>query len=177
MTDRAVVLAQPESGPSYAGWTWTQAAQQCTLQMAAHAFACQALNMLSLLQLPDECACHNTVLCCAVAGTWTSVNTGTYLGTIGFAYLSFVMFLAFFFGLIIFQSAVNEELGLRECHSRQSCSPDCSNEFALAIHGQHRQQALATCCGRANLTHSLHVIVHPCAGVCAILQQPVLALI
>lgn len=49
-----------------------------------------------------------------MAGTWSKVNTGTYLGTIGFAYLSFVMFILFFFGLVIFQSAVNEELGLRK---------------------------------------------------------------
>lgn len=52
-----------------------------------------------------------------MAGTWTKVNTGTYLGTIGFAYLSFVMFILFFFGLVLFQSAVNEELGLRELPS------------------------------------------------------------
>lgn len=51
----------------------------------------------------------------AVVGVWTKVNTGTFLGTIGFAYLSFVMFILFFFGLVIFQSAVNEELGLRKC--------------------------------------------------------------
>lgn len=62
-----------------------------------------------LLLLPLTLAYRTTV-----AGTWTKVNTGTYLGTIGFAYLSFVMFILFFFGLVLFQSAVNEELGLRE---------------------------------------------------------------
>lgn len=54
-------------------------------------------------------------LVAAVADTWTKINTGTYLGTIAFAYLCFVMFLLFFFALVIFQSAVNQELGLREC--------------------------------------------------------------
>lgn len=44
--------------------------------------------------------------------SWT---LGTYLGTIAFAYLSFVMFILFFLGLVMFQSAVNEELGLRKC--------------------------------------------------------------
>ena len=53
--------------------------------------------------------------CPAVADSWSKVNTGTYLGTIGFAYLCFVMFLLFFFALVVFQSAVNEELGLRKC--------------------------------------------------------------
>lgn len=43
------------------------------------------------------------------------MHTGTYLGTIGFAYLCFVMFLLFFFALVVFQGAVTEELGLREC--------------------------------------------------------------
>lgn len=50
----------------------------------------------------------------AVADSWSKVNTGTYLGTIGFAYLCFVMFLLFFFALVVFQGAVNEELGLRK---------------------------------------------------------------
>jgi len=52
----------------------------------------------------------------AVAGSWSKVNTGTYLGTIGFAYLCFVMFILFFLALVMFQSAVNEELGLRKAH-------------------------------------------------------------
>lgn len=44
--------------------------------------------------------------------TWSQINTGAYLGTIGFAYLCFVMFILFFFALILFQGAVTEELGL-----------------------------------------------------------------
>jgi hypothetical protein len=74
------------------------------------------LLLLRLLLLPVK-NCLPTV-----AGTWTKVNTGTYLGTIGFAYLSFVMFILFFFGLVLFQSAVNEELGLRELLSAASLS-------------------------------------------------------
>eukprot|EP00879_Flechtneria_rotunda_P019795 GHRR01020807.1.p1 GENE.GHRR01020807.1~~GHRR01020807.1.p1 ORF type:complete len:193 (+),score=56.80 GHRR01020807.1:314-892(+) len=46
--------------------------------------------------------------------SWSKVNTGAYLGTIGFAYLCFVMFVLFFFALVVFQGAVTEELGLRE---------------------------------------------------------------
>ncbi|WIA30712.1 hypothetical protein OEZ86_000780 [Tetradesmus obliquus] len=44
--------------------------------------------------------------------SWSSVNMGTYLGTIGFAYLCFVMFILFFFALVVFQGAVTQELGL-----------------------------------------------------------------
>lgn len=47
-----------------------------------------------------------------VAGTWSKYNTGEYVGTIAFAYICFVMFIAFFFALIVFQSAVSEELGI-----------------------------------------------------------------
>lgn len=51
---------------------------------------------------------------CAVAGTWSKVDTGTFRGTIGFAYLCFCLLLLFFFALVIFQGEVNESLGLRE---------------------------------------------------------------
>lgn len=47
-----------------------------------------------------------------LADQWSQYNTGEYLGTIGFAYICFVMFILFFFALIFFQGAVNEELGL-----------------------------------------------------------------
>eukprot|EP00775_Hariotina_reticulata_P012892 gene12892-13018_t len=47
-----------------------------------------------------------------LADTWSKYNTGTYIGTIGFAYICFVMFILFFFSLVIFQGAVTEELGL-----------------------------------------------------------------
>jgi hypothetical protein len=56
-----------------------------------------ASSVLLQMKLPDS---------------WTSVNMGTYLGTIGFAYLCFVMFILFFFALVIFQGAVTQELGL-----------------------------------------------------------------
>jgi hypothetical protein len=56
-----------------------------------------ASSLLLQMKLPDS---------------WTSVNMGTYLGTIGFAYLCFVMFILFFFALVIFQGAVTQELGL-----------------------------------------------------------------
>ena len=36
------------------------------------------------------------------------------MGTIAFAYICFIMFIVFFFALIIFQSAVSEELGIGE---------------------------------------------------------------
>lgn len=66
-------------------------------------------------------------------GTWSKVNTGTYLGTIGFAYLSFVMFILFFFGLVVFQSAVNEELGLRKL-----CPAQRSGIMLVEVTGQLR---------------------------------------
>lgn len=47
-----------------------------------------------------------------LADSWSQYNTGEYLGTIAFAYICFVMFSLFFFALIFFQGAVNEELGL-----------------------------------------------------------------
>jgi hypothetical protein len=71
-------------------------------------------------------------VCPAVAGTWTNLNTGTYLGTIAFAYLSFVMFILFFLGLVMFQSAVNEELGLRKC-------TQTSGATACLVMGCHTQ--------------------------------------
>lgn len=55
------------------------------------------LHFLLQVKLPDS---------------WTQMNTGAYLGTVGFAYLCFVMFILFFFALVIFQGAVTQELGL-----------------------------------------------------------------
>eukprot|EP00877_Chromochloris_zofingiensis_P002190 jgi/Chrzof1/11972/Cz06g16170.t1 len=43
---------------------------------------------------------------------WSKYNTGEYVATIVFAYMCFVMFILFFFALVIFQSAVSEELGI-----------------------------------------------------------------
>lgn len=37
-----------------------------------------------------------------------------YNGTIAMAYLCFIMFIVFFFALIVFQTAVSEELGIGE---------------------------------------------------------------
>lgn len=37
-----------------------------------------------------------------------------YIGTIAFAYICFVMFILFCFALVVFQSAVSEELGIGE---------------------------------------------------------------
>lgn len=52
-----------------------------------------------------------------MAGAWSKYNTGQFQGTIAFAYICFVMFQLFFWALVIFQSGVSEELGLREWHS------------------------------------------------------------
>lgn len=70
------------------------------------------LNLALEAVLTESCWC--CLFSAAVSGTWTQVNTGTYLGAIAFAYLSFVMFILFFLGLVMFQSEVSEELGLRE---------------------------------------------------------------
>jgi hypothetical protein len=51
-------------------------------------------------------ACARARLPHAVPDRWTKVNTGTYLGTVGFSYLCFIMFLLFFFALVIFQGEV-----------------------------------------------------------------------
>lgn len=74
----------------------------------------------------------------AVSGTWTQVNTGTYLGTIGFAYLSFVMFILFFLGLVMFQSAVSEELGLREQQAATALCQHCRTHILDSSTQQQR---------------------------------------
>jgi len=47
-----------------------------------------------------------------VQDTWTQLNSGVYVATIALAYLCFVMFLLFFVALVVFQSAVADELGI-----------------------------------------------------------------
>lgn len=94
------------------------------------------------LNLALEAVLMEPCWCCwfpaAVAGTWTQVNTGTYLGTIAFAYLSFVMFILFFLGLVLFQSAVSEELGLCEQQAAASFCQHCHTHL-----GQQQAAAAA----------------------------------
>jgi len=47
-----------------------------------------------------------------VPTAWTVFNTREYMGAVAFAYLCFLMFLAFSIALVVFQSAVSEELGI-----------------------------------------------------------------
>jgi len=44
--------------------------------------------------------------------SWGTLQSGTYQACMGFAFLCFVMFLLFFLVLVIFQSAVSEQLGM-----------------------------------------------------------------
>jgi hypothetical protein len=77
----------------------------------------------------------------AVAGTWSKYNTGTYIGTIAFAYLCFVMFTLFFFALIVFQSAVSEELGIGEPPSYPRRAHSGGAWCGVRLHGAARCQA------------------------------------
>jgi hypothetical protein len=47
-----------------------------------------------------------------LSGSWSKVNTGQYVGATAFAYVCFVMFMAFFLALVLFQGAVSEQLGM-----------------------------------------------------------------
>ncbi len=65
----------------------------------------------------------------AVPQAWSSVSTGVFIGTIAFAYICFVMFLLFAFALVVFQSAVSEELGIGErtrARARRLLTRTCS---------------------------------------------------
>ncbi|GBF93754.1 hypothetical protein Rsub_06086 [Raphidocelis subcapitata] len=59
-----------------------------------------------------------------LVGTWSKYNTGQYIGTIAFAYICFVMFILFFFALVIFQSAVSEELGIVTVQAAGAAGPN-----------------------------------------------------
>ena len=47
-----------------------------------------------------------------LSGSWSKYNTGEYLGATALAYICFVMFMAFFLALVLFQGAVSEQLGI-----------------------------------------------------------------
>lgn len=65
-----------------------------------------------VLTLGGRCiACARAL---AVPQAWSPYNTGEYIGTIAFAYICFIMFILFSFALVVFQSAVSEELGIGE---------------------------------------------------------------
>lgn len=70
------------------------------------------------------CPCTKLItdlLCCAEDG-WTTVMSGAFKATYGFAYVVCVMFILFFLTLLIFQGAVTRELGIcKSAHSDSIC--------------------------------------------------------
>ncbi|KAI8477037.1 MAG: hypothetical protein J3K34DRAFT_516008 [Monoraphidium minutum] len=64
-----------------------------------------------------------TELQAKLAGTWGKYSTGAYNGTIAFSYLCFIMFMLFCFALIVFQTAVSEELGISAVRPAAAANP------------------------------------------------------
>lgn len=58
-----------------------------------------------------------------LSGSWSKYSTGEYNATIALAYLCFIMFIVFCFALIVFQTAVSEELGIAAVRPSAAFNP------------------------------------------------------